>query len=169
MDDDSGAPKGSTRRWRRVFPGEQSQLRELRAWIADLLPDCVARDDLACVATELGTNAVQHTASGQNGWFAVELAWHRAGLRVAVADGGAPAGPQLVDDLAGERGRGLLIVRGLSVRMGVSGDCRGRVVWADIPCGDNGPELSADLCEAGIGADLERLVSSFASMPAGIG
>jgi len=46
-------------RWRRVFPGEERQLGVLRRWLESLLPDCPARGDVACVATELGTNAVR--------------------------------------------------------------------------------------------------------------
>jgi serine/threonine-protein kinase RsbW len=63
----------------------------MRRWLASLLPECPAREDVVCVATELGTNAVRHTASGRGAWFAVEVTWHRSVVRVAVADGGAPA------------------------------------------------------------------------------
>jgi len=106
MSTSTTAPPESGLRWRRAFPGEASQLRALRQWIAALLPDCPARDDIACVATELGANAVLWTASGQDGWFAVEIAWHSAALRIAVADSGAPTGPRVIDDPAAEHGRG---------------------------------------------------------------
>ena len=85
-------------RWRRVLPGEERQLGVLRRWLELLLPECPARGDVAYVATELGTNAVRHTASGQGGWFAVEITWHRLAVRVAVADGGAPGDPRVLDD-----------------------------------------------------------------------
>jgi serine/threonine-protein kinase RsbW len=123
-------------RWQRVFPGEERQLGVLRRWLESLLPDCPARDDVASVATELGSNAVRHTASGRGGWFAAEITWYQLAVRVAVADCGAPDGPRVIDDLAGEDGRGLLLVQGLSVRTGVRGDHRGRLVWADVPWGD---------------------------------
>jgi anti-sigma regulatory factor (Ser/Thr protein kinase) len=115
----------------RLFPGQERALPALRGWVALVLAACPARDDVLSVATELGTNAVQHTASGRGGWFGVEVAWRESVLRVAVADGGGPAEPRLVDDPEAERGRGLLMVRGLSVRTGVHGDQRGRLVWAD--------------------------------------
>jgi hypothetical protein len=137
-------------RWRRVFPGEERRLSLLRRWLESLLPDCPARDDVACVATELGTNAVRHTAS-HGGWFALEITWCESAVRVAVADGGAPGAPRVIDDPAAEQGRGLLVVEGLSVRSGVLGDHRGRIVWADIPWGDAGaatPGSSQDTCEA---------------------
>ena len=126
-DADAGA------RWRRVFPGEQSQLAALRQWLCSFLPDCAARDDVISVATELGTNAVLHTATGRDGWFAVEVTWYGAVLRVAVADCGGFAVPQMTSDPDGEHGRGLALVGGLALRAGFLGDHHGRLVWADIP------------------------------------
>ena len=38
----------------------------------------------------------------------------------------------LAADPMGEDGRGLLIVRALSACTGVTGDARGRVMWADV-------------------------------------
>ena len=125
-------------RWRRVFPGEERQLWLLRRWIAALLPECPARNDVVCVATELGTNAVRHTASGRGGWFIAEVTWYSQVVRVAVADSGAPTEPQLAGDPLADHGRGLLIVRALSVRTGVVGDARARLVWADIPWNNAG-------------------------------
>lgn len=124
-------PLGTGQRWRRVFPGEKNELQALRRWLSSLLPAGPARDDVLSVATELGSNAVQHTASGCGGWFAVEITWHDSVMRVAVEDCGGPSGPRPIDHPAGERGRGLLLVRGLSVRTGVCGDQWGRRVWAD--------------------------------------
>jgi serine/threonine-protein kinase RsbW len=118
----------------RVFPGEEHQLRMVRQWLAGLLPDGPARRDVLCVATELGTNAIRHTASGRpGGSFAVEIVRNQATARVTVTDQGAPQGPRLIDDPDAEHGRGLLLVAGLSSRTGVAGDHRGRLVWAEIP------------------------------------
>jgi anti-sigma regulatory factor (Ser/Thr protein kinase) len=83
-------------RWRRVFQGDASQLGIVRRWLASLLPESPARDDLASVATELGSNAIRHTASGRGGWFAVEIMWYGPVVRVAVADSGGPTEPQLI-------------------------------------------------------------------------
>lgn len=119
--------------WRRMFRGEEHELRRLRRWLTGLLPDRPARDDLLSVAVELGTNAIQHTASGQGGWFTVEVTWRGPVVRVSVTDGGAPGGPCLTNDPMSDCGRGLVIVRALSVRTGVSGGEHGRAVWAEIP------------------------------------
>ena len=61
----------SAHRWRQVFLGEERQLGLLRRWLVACLPECPARDDVISVATELGTNAILHTASGRGGWFSV--------------------------------------------------------------------------------------------------
>jgi len=119
-------------RWRRVFPGEECQLAALRRWVAGLLPACPSRDDVALVATELASNAIKHTRSGQGHGFAAEINWYPATVRIAVADGGGPSEPRLVDDPFAEHGRGLVVVRGLSQRTGYTGSPAGRTAWADI-------------------------------------
>jgi serine/threonine-protein kinase RsbW len=166
------ATHGPAMRWCHVFPGEERQLSNLRRWLESLLPDHAGRHDVASVATELGANAIRHTASGQGGCFAVEITWHRSVVRVAVADGGSPSEPRVIDDPAGESGRGLLLVQGLSVRTGACGDHRGRLIWADIPWGDAGTEPAAspqDLYEAVIGDDQTGLASRFAEVSAWFG
>ena len=115
-----------------------------------LLPDTSARDDLISVAVELGTNAIQHTASGDGGWFTVEVACRDSVIRVAVTDEGAPSAPQLGEDpfaggdvFAGDVdcdsdcGRGLLIVQALSVASGVCGNVSGRTVWAEVAAAED--------------------------------
>lgn len=119
-------------RWQRVFPGEERQLAVLRRWLATLLPACPARDDVILVATELASNAICHTASGQGGSFTVAAVWWQSLVRIGVTDHGASTQPRVIDSLDGERGRGLLLVNGLTLRTGVCGDHRGRLVWADI-------------------------------------
>jgi hypothetical protein len=114
----------------------------LRRWISALLPECPARDDVVCVATELCTNAVRHTDSGRGGWFIAEITWCGQVVRVAVADSGAATEPQLMGDPLADHGRGLLIVRALSVRTGVVGGARGRLVWAEIVWEDGRQGLS---------------------------
>src|SRR5579859_2285318 len=72
-------------RRRRAFAGEASQLRCVRAWLTSLLPPGEARDDVISIATELGSNAIKHTASGGPGRsFAVELTCTPLTVRVAV-------------------------------------------------------------------------------------
>jgi hypothetical protein len=115
---------------------------------------------------------VRHTVSGQDGWFTVEITWHASVVRVTVADGGAPDGPRVIDDPVGEHGRGMLAVRGLSVRSGVCGDDRGRLVWADVPwgaAGTAGLAVSQDQYEAAIRDGQAVLARRFAGVPAWFG
>ncbi len=145
----TGAPaRDPYPRWRRVFPGRDDQVREVRRWLAGLLPGARERDDAIVVAVELVTNAIRHTASGRGGLVMVEVTWCGPVLRVAVADDGAAAGPRLTGrpaclaaDPAGlaECGRGLHLVRALAAGTGVCGDQRGRLVWADIGWTGAGP------------------------------
>ena len=143
-------------RWRRVFPGQEEEIRNTRYWLAGLLPDYPSRADVLTVASELAANAVRHSASGRGGYFAVEISWlaRPATIRIAVADGGGPASPAglaalrapgtgpfagslpgaslpAVESLT-ESGRGLRLVRALALRAGLCGDERGRLVWADV-------------------------------------
>jgi anti-sigma regulatory factor (Ser/Thr protein kinase) len=159
-------------RSRLVLPGEERQLRTVRRWLAALLSDCPARDDVTTVATELATNSIKFSASGRGGWFAVEIAWHEPVVRVTVADGGGPTEPRVIDNPSGEHGRGLLLVRGLSVRTGVCGDHRGRLVWADVRW--DGPGQARQPApggphEAAIRDDEAALASRFAGVPAWFG
>jgi anti-sigma regulatory factor (Ser/Thr protein kinase) len=159
-------------RWRREFPGDERQLRVLRQWLASLLPPCPARDDVVIVANELSGNAISHTRSGHGGRFAVEVTWSGVVVRVAVADGGAETGPVEVDDPAGEHGRGLVVVRELSVRRGACGGRLGRLVWADVAW-DSMPAAAAAAPPAGqeaaIGDDEAVLARLFAGVLAWFG
>jgi hypothetical protein len=131
-------------RWRRVFPGRDDQVREVRRWLTALLPGAPERNDVVVVAVELVTNAIRHTASGRGGLVMVEVTWCGAVLRIAVADDGAPGGPRLAAATGGlaECGRGLRLVRALAGSTGVCGDARGRLVWADIAWAGSRPAAS---------------------------
>jgi anti-sigma regulatory factor (Ser/Thr protein kinase) len=170
---DPESPLAPIWRWRRGFPGHRRELSQLRRWLSSLLPDCPARDDVLSIASELGSNAIQHTASGQpDGWFAVEITWRRSVVQVAVADCGGPAEPRVIADPGGEHGRGLLLVQGLSVRTGWTGDSRGRLVWADVLWDDKSPaasEPSHDPYQAVICDREAALAGRFAGVSAWFG
>lgn len=127
--------------WRRFFPGEFEQVSVVRRWIAELLPECDARDTAVLVASELATNAVRHSASSlPGGRFGVGVTWEAESVRIEVADCGGPKVPAVIEDADGEDGRGLWLVARLSDSLRVSGDEEGRLVRARIPWGaDGGP------------------------------
>ena len=96
-------------------------------------------------ASELSANAVIHTASGDGGFFTVEVSYPRSGLaRVSVTDAGGPTEPAAgapvtdgaSDDEIGDLptcGLGLALVAGAASRWGytASGSGSGRTVWAE--------------------------------------
>jgi Histidine kinase-like ATPase domain len=165
-----GRPGGRLLRWRRAFRGEEPELRQVRLWLTWLLPEHPCRDDVISVAVELSTNAIRHTTS-RGRWFVVEVSWHPPAVRVAVADYGGDSEPRVIDDLAAEHGRGLLLVRGLSLRTGVVGDRGGRLIWADIAWKEDAAPIapSEDPYEAMIREGQAALARSYAGTPAWFG
>jgi serine/threonine-protein kinase RsbW len=124
--------------WWRCFPGEPPQVGQARSWVARLLPVCSPLDDLLIFTSELATNAVAHTRSGEpGGRFTVEVTWTPRTARVIVGDQGSHEVPTAVanpGDQAGylESGRGLLLIDALSAAWGMSGDAHARWLWADV-------------------------------------
>jgi anti-sigma regulatory factor (Ser/Thr protein kinase) len=100
----------------RVFGGTADQVRVVRQFVRGQLAGHPACDDAVVVASELGSNAVAHSASRlAGGRFVVHAARLWAGhAAVIVTDEGGPlvlpvpAGPDA------ETGRGLAVVRALS-------------------------------------------------------
>ncbi len=106
---------------RRVFPGHPDQVRQARRFVARALAGCPAAADAVLGVSELASNAVQHTRSGQGGRFQV-LVWRgRASACVAVIDDGARRGPapraHSPGELAGS-GHGLRVVADLAASWG---------------------------------------------------
>ncbi len=79
-------------RWRRVFPGRDDQVREVRHWLAGLLPGAPERDDVVMVAVELATNAIRHTASGRGGFARAAPSACPRGQHGAVRGSPGPGG-----------------------------------------------------------------------------
>ena len=116
-------------------------------FVGVLLAGHPGRDDIVCCVTELATNAIQHTTSGQDGYFAAEVTWVGLTIRVSVADTGAGSEPfasRAAGD--GDTEHGLDVLARLSTRCGADGDHRGRVVWAEfVPGSEDGPEAPCPL------------------------
>jgi hypothetical protein len=124
--------------WTRQFRGGPDQVLEVRHWLEDLLPDCAARADVILLASELCTNAIVHSRSGEaGGQFSVDIDWAPALARVVIGDQGSaktPAVAPRADDAGhlGESGRGLLLVDDLADDWGTAGRPNRRWVWADV-------------------------------------
>lgn len=122
-----------TRTYQRTFLGRPDQIGEVRHFLREPLADHARVDDVTLVASELTTNAWEHTRSSDNdGTFSVR-AWLRPDetVRLEVEDHGGPLifGQPTTDD---EGGRGLGIVDALTAEWGVTGDEQGRTVWAEF-------------------------------------
>jgi anti-sigma regulatory factor (Ser/Thr protein kinase) len=60
--------------WNLTCPGTPDQIHHVRRWTRTLLRDCPCLDEAVVIVSELGTNAIKHTASGQaEGTFRVTL------------------------------------------------------------------------------------------------
>ena len=139
--------------WTRTLSGVPASVSEARRFVAGLLAGCPAREVLVTCVSELCTNAVTHTASGQGGAFTVEVDLPRDGVaRIAVTDDGGPSlpavgaldpaalDPALLDpaaaglavlDLMAEGGRGLALVAASTSRWGYAEAGPGLTAWAE--------------------------------------
>lgn len=116
------------------FPGEAASVGQAREFVRGVLGDCwPGLDDVLVMVSEIASNAVRHTASGDDGWFDVLISVTGWTARVAIADRGSSSEPRIpesdgsLDEMTG--GRGLRIVDTLADRWGHGGDELGRVVW----------------------------------------
>ncbi|MEV0617132.1 ATP-binding protein [Nonomuraea sp. NPDC050404] len=124
-------------RWCRNFPGTKTQIGEARRFVNNYLGDRPATYTAELVVSELATNAIHHTRSGQSGGrFGVTLHAGTTQLILAVHDEGGPSTPHLRQaENTDQSGRGLHLVESLTTKWGIHGDEGGRTVWALIPLG----------------------------------
>jgi anti-sigma regulatory factor (Ser/Thr protein kinase) len=121
--------------YRRTFPGRPEEIRKARDWARAVLVSSPHADDAALVVTELGTNAVLHTASGQEaGTFQVWLTHFSEHVTVSVADRGGTNHPPGIEQAAQDAtsGRGLTLVTAVAHHIEIYGDEHGRTVSAHL-------------------------------------
>lgn len=113
------------------YPGHANQVRYVRLDLEKLLEDCPAADDIIACASELATNAVQHSRSRwPGGTFTLQVEVSRGShVRIAVDDNGGSWGET---GSSPDCGRGLVIVAALAAQWGITAppDRAGRTVWA---------------------------------------
>ena len=127
--------------WEQAYPGDEGQLRCLRAEFRPLLRDCPMADDVILLMSELGGNAVRHSRSREaNGTFTARLL-DVPGQYVLgeIEDGGSGWSGDLQRSARNASGLDLLLK--LSEACGVSGDPSRRVVWFRLryPAGSTRP------------------------------
>ncbi|MGA2829638.1 MAG: ATP-binding protein [Streptosporangiaceae bacterium] len=114
----------------RSFPGRPDQISAVRALLADFLAGFPAADEAILLASELCTNAVTYSASGQpGGTFTVRAQLTGTYLHAQVEDQGStwdgslePADPP----------HGLYLLRTLSTACGTFPGICGWVTWFTI-------------------------------------
>ncbi|MCZ4120006.1 ATP-binding protein [Streptomyces sp. H39-S7] len=119
----------------RTFPGTPAQVSTARRYVTRLLADPAYRhvvDDAVLLVSELASNAIMHTRSGDLlGGFTVELGFAADTLRVAVHDQGSREVPRVLNG-SGEGGRGLGLVQVLAAAWGITGGPAGRTLWFEL-------------------------------------
>jgi len=129
----------STVGFQATYPGCPAEVGLARAEVARYLRGCPVVDDAILIVSELATNAVTHSASGQRDFFTVRAEWHDTYVFLEVEDAGGewrlhpsdpdrPHGLQMIEALTGIEG------------WGIDGSPLGRVVWARL---DIAGELAA--------------------------
>jgi hypothetical protein len=111
-----------------TVPGVPASVPIVRRLVREALPDCPRADDLMLAVTELATNAISHSASGQGGSFTVRLRTAPRGARIEVTDEG-PAESQP----ACSNGWGLTIVASVTDQAAavIQPDGR-RTAWCEV-------------------------------------
>lgn len=114
----------------RAYPGTIDQPGRVRADLAEIAGQCPVADELVLLASELATNAIRHSRSGDPGRSFTMLATLYPGdyAWVAVIDEGGAWVRKAPDD---ERGRGLAIVASIAGdgNWGIEGSSASRVAW----------------------------------------
>ncbi|MFI0423778.1 ATP-binding protein [Spongiactinospora sp. 9N601] len=118
------------------IPGTAAAPAHARSYLRTILdPTMHALDaiaDVTLLTSELVTNAVVHTASGDGGKVTVSvMEFPGGGILVQVADEGGPTRPtpRVPDDEFDLHGRGLRLVDALAVTWGHQRDGVGTTTW----------------------------------------
>ncbi len=140
----------------RAYPGTAEHIRVVRADIRALTDGCPLAEDLILCASELATNAVLYSNSHLPGaTFTVRAEVHPGDCaRIEVED---DAGPWTGHMPGRSRGYELGIVADLASDWGITGDYRGRTVWARLgwpcdPASPPDPDASATPATAALAA-----------------
>jgi anti-sigma regulatory factor (Ser/Thr protein kinase) len=117
----------------RAFPGSPNQVACVREFVRLALGAVPVLDEAVLLASELATNAVVHTASGDDGTFDVAIRRYPSAVRIEVSDAGSCRTPvPRSQDFLAEEGRGLELVNLVADRWGHSGDQGGRSVFFEL-------------------------------------
>jgi len=77
----------------RMFPGRANQIAHARDFTRRVLGPCPVLDEAVLLVSELATNALEHTATGNAGSFHVTICPSETSLLIAVTDNGSDESP----------------------------------------------------------------------------
>ncbi|HEX6471889.1 MAG TPA: ATP-binding protein [Streptosporangiaceae bacterium] len=111
------------------LPGVHASVPTARRYVRTVLGPGACDVELA--VSELVTNALEHSESGNGGTIVLKLAGGEERLRAEVTDAGSAVSRPHVERAApdDESGRGLEIVRAVSLDWGIEGT----TVWCEFP------------------------------------
>ncbi|MFC1434115.1 ATP-binding protein [Streptacidiphilus sp. N1-3] len=111
------------------------EIGRARRWVREILGERPCAEDAALIVSELGTNALRHTASGRPcGTFHVVMALSSHVLAISVTDDGqADTTPEIKrPDPEATQGRGLGMISALTVHIDVRSGPQGQTVTAEL-------------------------------------
>ncbi|MGH3158753.1 MAG: ATP-binding protein [Streptosporangiaceae bacterium] len=158
----------------RSYPGRRDQVRQVRAFLRDVLVGWPRADDAVMAGSELATNCVLHSRSGVPGGVFTVRAAVLGGVHtyVSVRDDGGHWDFRVSQV---QPKHGLDVVQALAGPMnwGVTGDAAGRLVWVRLPWPDIVPladepaaletTMPAPPADDDELADLEKLAAELAA------
>jgi len=120
-------------RYTRSYPGRTDQVREVRAFLRDVLGGWPRTDDAVAIGSELAANCVLHSRSGEpGGAFTVRAEVSEGATFVSVLDDG---GPWELAAIRPQAEHGLDLVQAIAgpTHWGVTTRQGGHLVWARLP------------------------------------
>ncbi|WP_440073187.1 ATP-binding protein [Streptosporangium sp. OZ121] len=120
--------------WVLRLAGSPDQVVRARRLVSMTLGrDHPLHDDCVLLTSEIATNAVIHSRSGDGGAFTVTVACSATGVRVSVQDEGSSAAPCVCRASADATGgRGLPLLEALAHRWGVVRETGSNRVWFEL-------------------------------------
>ncbi|MFC4534579.1 ATP-binding protein [Sphaerisporangium dianthi] len=115
--------------------GTRTSVRRARQFAQDLLGEGhPAMDDVVLVVSELVTNSITHSLSGERGTVTLTIGNSDNAVRVEVTDeGSAASAPHMRDEPDAEGGRGLQIINILAKEWGVTHRGTNVTTWCELP------------------------------------
>lgn len=133
-DVDGGAAGDTAPRSTITLPGVERSVANGRRFVRETLGSRhPALEKVALGVSELATNAIVHTPSGDGGQITIGLSACGEVVRAEVTNDGTTASrPRIRRDVQAESGRGILIVDALADAWGVTEHSGRTTVWAEF-------------------------------------